>query len=179
MLVGYTRAGEVFPGARMPFLIDGHNLVPFVPGLSLDDPDDEAHLVQRLRQFAARTRRRITVYFDRRAPGNAHNLSGAGVTVRFVAAPETADEAIRRHLERLRREALNWTVVSSDAEVRGFAERAGASWMSAPDFARRLAGPGRPDVASDKPDRPPDSAEVQEWERLFAQRKPGRSPRPR
>ena len=38
----------------MPFLIDGHNLIGRMPGISLDDPDDEARLVAQLRAFCAR-----------------------------------------------------------------------------------------------------------------------------
>jgi hypothetical protein len=36
----------------MPFLIDGHNLIGALPDLDLDDPDDEARLVERLQRLA-------------------------------------------------------------------------------------------------------------------------------
>lgn len=158
----------------MPYLIDGHNLIPQVRGLSLSDPDDEAKLVAALHVFASRNRRRIVVYFDRRAGGLAPNLSRAGVQVHFVAPPKTADEAIRIHLEGLRGEARNWTVVSSDMEVRRSAHRMGAAWLSAADFARRLqSAPGR-NEREDKPDQPASDSEVREWERLFTDRKTGR-----
>ena len=35
----------------MLYLIDGHNLIGQMPGLSLDDPHDEAKLVERLKQL--------------------------------------------------------------------------------------------------------------------------------
>jgi predicted RNA-binding protein with PIN domain len=158
----------------MPFLIDGHNLIPHVPGHSLSDPDDEAHLVAALHGFASRNRRRIVVYFDRRAGGLAPNLSRAGVQVHFVAPPKTADEGIRRHLEGLRGEARNWTVVSSDMEVRRSAEKLGAAWLSAADFARRLQSAHSRKEVEDKPDQAESDSEVQEWERLFTGRKTGR-----
>ncbi|HSB89956.1 MAG TPA: NYN domain-containing protein [Anaerolineales bacterium] len=158
----------------MPYLIDGHNLVPQVPGLSLSDPDDEAQLVAVLQAFASRIRRRIVVYFDRRAGGLAPNLSRAGVQVHFVTPPKTADEAIRSHLEGLRGEARNWTVVSSDMEIRRSAQKMGAAWLSAADFARRLAStPGRKE-REDKPDQPASDSEIREWERLFTDRKTSR-----
>ncbi len=47
----------------MPLLIDGHNLIGRLPDLRLDDPDDEAKLVARLRTYCARTRKRITAVF--------------------------------------------------------------------------------------------------------------------
>ena len=37
----------------MPILIDGHNLIAKLPDLRLDDPDDEAKLVARLRAYYA------------------------------------------------------------------------------------------------------------------------------
>ena len=48
----------------MQWLIDGHNLIGQMPNLRLDDPDDEAKLLQYLRNFRARTGHRITVVFD-------------------------------------------------------------------------------------------------------------------
>src|SRR5262245_8805655 len=39
---------------RMHLLVDGHNLIGQMPGLSLADPDDEAQLVLLLRGYAMR-----------------------------------------------------------------------------------------------------------------------------
>ena len=35
----------------MPYLIDGHNLIACLPDISLDDPNDEAQLVNKLKGF--------------------------------------------------------------------------------------------------------------------------------
>ena len=40
----------------MHYLIDGHNLIARVPGLSLADPDDEVKLLQLLKRWAAARR---------------------------------------------------------------------------------------------------------------------------
>ena len=48
----------------MAIMIDGHNLIGKIPGLSLDDPDDEEKLLVRLRAYRARTGKRLVVYFD-------------------------------------------------------------------------------------------------------------------
>ena len=37
----------------MNYLIDGHNLIGQLPDISLDDPNDEALLVQKLSGFCA------------------------------------------------------------------------------------------------------------------------------
>ena len=157
----------------MPYLIDGHNLIPRVRGMSLGAPDDELKLVVLLRTFASRAGRRVTVYFDRGAPGSSRETSRTAVTVRFVSMPDTADAAIQRHLRRLGGDARNWTVVSSDAEVRRAALRAGARSQSSQDFARMLIeAPAR---SAEKPEPPTSPEALQEWASLFA--KPKRNPR--
>ena len=53
-------------GYPMPLLVDGHNLIGQVPGLSLADADDEAQLVQLLRRYSTAKRgRQVVVVFDR------------------------------------------------------------------------------------------------------------------
>ena len=59
----------------MPYLIDGHNLIPRIPGLSLKDLDDETALIQILQRFAARQGSRVDVFFDRAPPGQADSKS--------------------------------------------------------------------------------------------------------
>ena len=43
----------------MPILIDGHNLIGQMPGLSLEDPHDEEMLVTLLRSYRARTGKEV------------------------------------------------------------------------------------------------------------------------
>jgi predicted RNA-binding protein with PIN domain len=156
----------------MPYLIDGHNLVPFV-GLRLSDAEDEAKLAQVLRRYFARTGRTGTVYFDRRAPGGAGGESSRHLAVRFVAPPRTADDAIRAHLSRLRREARNWTVVSNDQAVRRAAQLAGARWLSAVAFAEQVRS--APSAgATEKSEAPISADDLAEFERMFRDRSQGK-----
>lgn len=159
----------------MPYLIDGHNLIGAAPGIELHDPDDEARLISRLRAWCARTKTRLTVYFDRGAVGQADPPASGGVTVRFVRPPATADSAIARHLARLGREAPNWVVVTSDAEVAHAARRAGARTLSSAEFARRLEEGSRGPASPEKPDLATSEEEILAWEAAFRKRKP-RSP---
>jgi hypothetical protein len=153
----------------MPYLIDGHNLVAQFPGIRLSDPDDEARLVEVVRGFCARSHSKATIYFDRGFPDGGSSREGGSVAVHFVRPPRTADEAIRSHLARLRGEARNWTVVSSDREVRRAARRAGARLETSRDFARRLlASTNR--RGAEKPERMPDPDEVTYWEKQFRRR---------
>ncbi len=156
----------------MPYLIDGHNLIPAL-GLRLDDPNDEAQLIALLRRFTARTGKPVTVYFDRRAPGASQPPDAGGLTIRFISRPATADSAIRRHLARLRAQAPNWTVVTSDREVQSQARLAGAGVLSAPAFARRMQATGQAGPAGEKPEVRLTEAELIELEREFTRRRSG------
>lgn len=151
----------------MAYLIDGHNLIPHVAGLSLRDIDDEAALVDRLRRFAARSGRKVTVYFDRAAHGPRRPIAASNVAVRFVALPATADAAILSHLARLGRSARQWTVVTSDEEIRRAAVRAGARTMTSQAFAQILDA--RPSPSGDeKPDAESDPGAIDEWAAAFS-----------
>lgn len=150
----------------MPYLIDGHNLIAQMSTIRLDDPDDEAQLCAALRLFCSRTRGQATVYFDKGRRGAQDPARAGGLSVRFATPPQTADEAIRAHLGRLRGEARNWTVVSSDAEVRRAAEHAGARTLSSREFARQVEGAWQA-PGSEKPEATPSAGEVAYWERQF------------
>jgi predicted RNA-binding protein with PIN domain len=151
----------------VPYLIDGHNLIPWVPGLSLSDENDEAALVERLQRFAARSGRAITVYFDRAGPGPSRRPARSRVSVHFAASPETADAALIRHLTRLGRSARQWTVVSSDGEVRRAAQRAGAKTTPSRTFAR-LLGQERERERVEKPEPADDPESIDQWLSEFA-----------
>jgi len=157
-------------GAWVPYLIDGHNLIAQMSAIRLADPDDEARLCAALRLFCSRTNSQATVYFDQGRPGGEDPARAGGLSVRFTRPPKTADEAIRAHLGRLRGEARNWTVVSSDAEVRRAAERAGARTLNSREFARRVEAPRRT-PAVEKPEAVPSADDVAYWERQFRRKR--------
>jgi predicted RNA-binding protein with PIN domain len=150
-------------------LVDGHNLIGVMPGLSLSDPDDEARLTSLLQRFCNRRRQRVTVYFDRRAPGAPQPAASGCVTAHFVTAPDTADAAIRRHLLRLGGESHNWTVVSSDLEVIEAARRAGARSVPSREFSALLRRAVSP-PAAEKPEAPPTPQEIRDLERALRRR---------
>ena len=122
----------------MPYIIDGHNLIPKVPGLSLQLMDDEQQLVEMLQEFCRHQRKQVEVYFDNAPPGGVRARNLGLVTARFVRQGTTADSAIRRRLANLGRVARNWTVVSSDQAVQAEARAAQAQAMSSETFARLL-----------------------------------------
>lgn len=153
----------------MPFLIDGHNLIGKLPGIDLDQPDDERQLLALLHAFGRRERRRIVVYFDRGALATEDPRPQAGVEARFIRRPRTADEAILLHLDRLGGEAKNWTVVSSDRKVREAARRAGARTLTSEAFAAMLRFHSPEESEPEKPP-PPSGDEVERWLKMFGER---------
>jgi predicted RNA-binding protein with PIN domain len=156
----------------LPYIIDGHNLIGAMRRIHLDDPDDEMLLVEELRRFCARTRRRVTVYFDRGAPAMQEPKDAGGLSVRFVKLPRSADQAIMQHLDRLKRTARNWTVVSSDQQVQAAARHAGARVLSSSEFARSMSASGGQAGDQEKPGEDMTQGEVKQWQELF--RKPRR-----
>lgn len=122
----------------MPYLIDGHNLIACLPDISLDDPNDEAQLVNKLKGFAARTRKKCAVIFDHGIPGGNSSMSTRGVQVTFAAAYHTsADDLIKRRINKTS-DAPNWILVSSDHEVLNHARRHRMNCVTSTQFARLL-----------------------------------------
>lgn len=149
----------------MPYLIDGHNLIPKL-GLRLDAPDDELELVAILQEFARLKRREIEVYFDGAPAGAAGTRKLGAVRAHFIRLGQTADSALRARLRALGKAAKNWTVVSSDHEIQNTARAAQAEVLSSEEFAKqiRLARASAPKPAQD---RKLSVGEVEEWLALF------------
>jgi hypothetical protein len=127
----------------MPFLIDGHNLIPHIHGLSLSQLDDELALLELLDGYFKRERKNAVVFFDRAAPGNDQNIRRGFVTAHFTRPPLNADKAIRNAVRELGRSAANYTVITSDMEVSDSARRLGARVLSSAKFAQKLSIGGK------------------------------------
>jgi uncharacterized protein len=155
----------------MPYLIDGHNLIPKIPGLSLQALDDENLLIELLQDFCRMQRKPVEVYFDNAPVGQAGIQRFGQVVAHFVRQGSTADAAISQRLARLGKAAVNWTVVSSDGAVQLSARVAHALVMSSENFSRLLqqsATVSASEVGENRPEGlSPD--ELDEWLKLFSQ----------
>lgn len=174
----------------MHYLIDGHNVIAQLPDISLDDPDDEAKLVIRLRSWAAGKRKRqVTVYFDGGLPGGeARHLSTSQVKVVFASVGRTADQLLVDRMNKLRNPGA-YTLISSDRDILAVAPR-GLRLMSAEAFVSELASLAKPaeKVSAEGSEEPKLSPEdVAEWMALFGPpatadeqpAKPAKPPSPR
>lgn len=151
----------------MPYLIDGHNLIPKIAGFSLTDPDDEMRLVQLLQRFALSRQQSVEVFFDRAAAGHSGARTFGRVTARFMQAGRSADSGIARRLKQLKGAARNWKVVTSDRQVQAEARSAGAEVVPSDEFARTLQG--LPESSGGGTDQPSmGESEMDEWLRLFS-----------
>jgi hypothetical protein len=155
----------------MPYLIDGHNLIPKT-GLRLDAPNDEMELVMMLQEFLRLSRREADVYFDGAPPGEAQTKRFGRVTAHFVPLGTTADSGIKLQLRKLAGAARNWIIVSSDQEVQNAARAAHARTMSSEEFAKRLRTVGDQEIGRQSsrnalPDGALTPEEIDEWLRLF------------
>jgi len=155
----------------MPYIIDGHNLIPRIPGLSLQDIDDEMQLVEMLQDFCRISRKKIEVYFDNAPAGQLKVQKFGHVTTFFVRAGTTADQAIKQKLRRLGNESRNWSVVSSDREVQAAARAARATVIPTQTFASQLLRTvEQTHTTTDSSEEPTlSSEEVEDWLKLFGE----------
>jgi predicted RNA-binding protein with PIN domain len=157
----------------MNYIIDGHNLIPKIDGLSLSMVDDEQRLIELLIRFGESRQHKIEVYFDGAPVGQSGMGKFGRVRAHFVSMRQSADDAIRKRLVRFGRLARNWVLVSSDRNVQLAAREAHAQVMSAEDFASYLQAcllqseVANPENAADQP---MSEAELKEWLTIFNER---------
>ena len=149
----------------MPYLIDGHNLIPKL-GLRLDSPDDELELVAILQEFCRLERRQAEVFFDAAPSPHAGTRKLGAVTAHFSPIGASADNAIHNRLKKLGKASKNWTVVSSDREVQSNARAAQAEVVSSDEFAKTLKHVMNSPRIS-KTERMVSESEIEEWIKLF------------
>lgn len=155
----------------MPYIIDGHNLIPRIPGLSLQDIDDEMQLIEMLQDYCRLSRKKVEVYFDNAPPGQLKAQKFGHVTAFFVRAGTTADQAIQQKLRRLGNESRNWSVVSSDREVQSAARAARATVIPTQTFADQLLRTvEQTHTSTDISEEPTmSSEEMEDWLNLFGE----------
>jgi predicted RNA-binding protein with PIN domain len=157
----------------MPYLIDGHNLIPLL-GIRLTDPDDEAKLIARLQEFCRLTVSTAEVYLDDAPPGWARRQKSGRVTAIFVRDSQEADDAIVARLKQLGNAAKNYIVVSNDQRVQREARALRAKILPATEFAALMSNPPiKPSKPGSPKQTPPPLAkeEVDFWLEQFEQKK--------
>lgn len=150
----------------MPYLIDGHNLIPKL-GLRLENPDDEMELIRFLQDFARVKRQQVEVYFDGAPAGQAGTRRVGTLRAHFIARGQTADSAIRARLKSMGGDTKNWTVISSDREVQNSAKAHQAAFFSSEEFSIMLRTALSAASNTGSEERRISSKEVEEWLKIF------------
>lgn len=153
----------------MPYLIDGHNLIPKV-GLHLNSPDDEMELVAILKEFARLKRQQVEVYFDGAPIGQAGTRKLGTVRAHFVPLGQTADSAIRLRLKKMEKDAKNWIIVSSDHEVQSAARVVRAQVVTSEEFVKMLRAATNSAPKANTENKKLSAQEVDEWLKLFREK---------
>jgi len=152
----------------MPYIVDGHNLIPKISGMQLSEMDDEMRLVVMLQEYCRLTRKQVEVFFDNAPPGQPRVRNFGSVIARFVRSGQSADQAIRDKLHRLGGEARNWTVVSSDHQVQAAARAARAAVLPAETFSQQMREILNSSLKiSDAGDKGLSTEEIDDWMRIF------------
>ena len=154
----------------MPYLIDGHNLIPKL-GLNLRHVDDEMQLVTRLQAFCRIERKSVEVYFDGAPAGQVGTRKLGLVTAHFVRLGTTADAAIALRMKSLGRAARNWTVVTSDRQVQANARAAGAQVVSSDAFAGQVIESMRAPASGQERSGGMSAEDMEDWLKLFRENK--------
>lgn len=152
----------------MPYLIDGHNLIPKL-GLRLDAIDDEMELIAILQEFCRMEQKQVEVFFDGAPAGQAGTRKLGVVTAHFVRLGNSADNAIRNRLKRMGKSARNWTVISSDRQVQAEARAVHAEVTSSDVFAALLKQ-ARNSAPKPNAEQGLSPKEVEDWLKLFEER---------
>ncbi len=154
----------------MLLLVDGHNLIPKIPGLSLSDPEDETKLLRLLQEYCRLRRQKMECFFDHAPEGRPRAWTYGTISVKFARLDGTAEDEINKRLSSLGNNARNATVVSSDQGVQMAARAARSEVKSSEAFAQELIevlrragsqgkGPGEAGMVSPE--------EVEMWLKVF------------
>jgi predicted RNA-binding protein with PIN domain len=151
----------------MQYLIDGHNLIPHIPGITLADLEDEESLVRILQIHARVSRSKLEVFFDRAPAGRAGIRKVGMVTVHSIPATSIADTAIIARVRSMKNGASSWTVVSSDNRVKTECRRLGAKVVESAEFSKMVQKSLNKEQLLEKEQPVVDPGDIDEWLEVF------------
>lgn len=153
-------------------VIDGHNLIPKLPGLHLSDPEDENKLIQLIGEYCRVSRSRAELFFDGAPPGSTPRSRHGLVSIHHVKQGSTADDAIIHHIRREGQNARNLLVISSDHRVQVEVKALRAETMTSEVFARQIEHTmSSPAVQEAAREKPPSAEEVEEMLKLMTEKR--------
>lgn len=123
----------------MPYLIDGNNLIGYIPYLRLDDPKSRYHLVAQLKIFQRIKKRKVILVFD--GPPDfelqGDKYRSEKFLILFPSDEENADAVIEKWIKK-QTNLKHFIVVSSDREIKAFAHMNKAQVTDSENFYKEL-----------------------------------------
>ncbi len=156
------------------FLIDGHNLIGagLIPGIHLQQEDDEMRLADWLRARKSYIPGKVVVVFDGGIPGGTSpQLSGGGVTVIFAAQKHTIADTVIYQRARSSNSPKSVTVVTNDVGLRqklnptGVVQMTCSAFLSLIEDNQRRQAQARARSQKEKPRL--SGRELDEWLQMF------------
>lgn len=146
------------------FVIDGHNLIPKVPGIRLQDVEDENRLIEMINEFCRLSRSQVELFFDGAPlPGQPAKKTGL-VHPHFVRKGLSADDAISEYVRMHQNPGNLLIVVSSDHRVTAAAKRAGCEVLTSETFAAEMRRVfSSPRATQELREKPLSDSEVAGW----------------
>ncbi len=158
---------------RPHLLIDGYNVIFKSQGLIEKSPDalqqSRNKLIQQLVAYQSQKKIKVTVVFD--GKGNVQpdkTTLNRGVNVLFSSFPETADQVIKRILDK-EHQTQNTTLVTSDQALAYVARTLGAEVWSVDKFLQQDRKRKQTDLEQHKLKAHISKRELNEWLRLFGE----------
>ncbi len=153
-------------------IIDGHNLIPKLPGLHLKDMDDEVRLIERIQEYCRLTRKLAELFFDGSLLPQANIRKQGLVNVHFIKAGFTADNAIIQYVRDHAKAVDTLMVVSSDHRIQNAVRAVNCEVISSEIFAKMMNNAFASDTAvQQRRNKPLSDAEIEEWLEFFEQEK--------
>jgi predicted RNA-binding protein with PIN domain len=155
----------------MPYLIDGNNLIGYLPYLDLHDRGSKRRLAAQLFLFQMLKRTKIILVFDGSPDPELYGekFRSKKFLIIFPDKDQTADTVIKERIEN-QKDLRHLQVVSSDGEIKKFAWKNGAKVLSCEEFNRRLKRTltkYKNSEAVKKTETPMTPLEVEHWLDIF------------
>jgi len=152
--------------------IDGHNLIPKIPGFRLEDLDDEIKLLGLLSDYCRLSQTRIELFFDGAPPGFRQETHHGLIHVHHIRLDRKADDAIIAFLRSAGKNARNILVVTSDHSVQVESKALHANVMSSEQFSQEIKKVlSSPQAIKEEREKHLTDTEVEEWEKIFKSKK--------
>lgn len=155
----------------MPIVIDGHNLIGQMSGISLGDPDDEEQLLRVLARHLHLGLPKVTVVFDKAAELDEGERRQGGNLCVIFAPPGTSADAIIIDMIKNDPNPKGLTIVTSDNEIRRCARSRRARLISSEEFARKLESPAPVPRSHSRRSGEQHEIDVEDWLQYFKRRR--------